>query len=248
MVDVFDEVDEQVRSDRFNALLRRAIPYFVGALLLAVAIVLGVWAYGQFSASASGKASEAYAKGLDSLQKQDMTGAFDQFAIAAKGPAGYRALALMQQAAIRLRQNNATQAVSLFDQAAKAAPDLMIGDIARLKAAYVLMDTASLAAISARLTPLTKADHPYHAQAREGLAVAKIAAGQIKPARDDLGVLQLMTDTPETVRQRAGMLIAVIDSGDAASLKTLAAQSLAQPAVAMPPDLGLQAPAAQTGN
>ncbi len=249
MVDVFDEVDEQIRADRFRALVRRTVPYFIGALLLCVAAVLGVWAYGKFNTGASGKASLAYARGVDLETKGDHDGAFAQFVDAAKGPAGYKALSLMQEAGIRLEQNKTAEAVSLFDQAAKASPDKILGDIASLKAAYALLDTASLTDITARLTPLMAADRPYHAQAREALALAKIAAGQLSQARSDLGVIQLMADTPDSERQRAGALITLIDSGTASSLKALAAAPVLPPPPAPPQDLGIQpAPAADTGN
>lgn len=249
MVDVFDEVDEQIRAERFRVLVRRTVPYFIGALALCVAVVVGIWAYGQFSSGAIGKASMAYARGLDLEQKGDANGAFAQFTDAAKGPAGYRALALMQQAGIRLQQNKTAEAVALFDRAAKATSDKIIGDVASLKAAYALLDTASLTDITARLTPLMAADRPYHVQAREALAVAKIAAGQLSQARSDLGVLQLMTDTPDSERQRAGALITLIDSGTASSLKALAAAPVLPPPPAPPQDLGVQQPpAADTGN
>ena len=249
MVDVFDEVDEQIRAERFRVLVRQTVPYFIGALIVCLAVVVGVWAYGKFSSAAVGKSSLAYAKGMDLEQKGDADGAFTQFALAAKGPAGYRRLALMQEAGIRLQQNKTVDAVGLFDQAAKATSDKMIGDIASLKAAYALLDSASLADITARLTPLMAANRPYHAQAREALALAKIAAGQLSQARADLGVIQLMSDTPETERQRAGALIALIDSGTASSLKALAAAPVLPPPAAPPQSLGApQVPAADTGN
>jgi hypothetical protein len=249
VVDVFDEVDEQIRAERFRALVRRTVPYFIGALIACVAVVVGVWAYGKFSSGAIGGASLAYAKGMDLEQKGDADGAFAQFVLAAKGPAGYRSLALMQEGGIRLQQNKTVDAVALFDQAAKASSDKMIGDIASLKAAYILLDSASLADITARLSPLMAANRPYHVEAREALALAKIGAGQLSQARADLGVIELMSDTPETERQRAGALIALIDSGTASSLKALAAAPALPPPAAPPQGLGVpQAPAADTGN
>ena len=237
MADVFDEVDEQIRAERFRATVGRIVPYFIAALVVSVLTVLAVWGYGQFSSGAISKASDAYAKGMDLAQQGDQNGAFAQFEQAAKGPAGYRSLALMQEAGIRLQQNKTQEAVGLLDQAAKAAPDQMIGDIAGLKAAYAVLDTASLADATARLTPLMGADRPYHAQAREALALAKIGAGKLAEAKSDLGVIQLMSDTPESERQRAAAIIALIDSGTASSLK-----SLAQAPVLPPPPQPVMAP------
>ncbi len=250
MVDVFHEVDEQIREERSRALIRRIVPVFIAALVVAVVAVLGVWGYQKYSLGASGKASDAYARGLDLMQQGDQNGAFAQFEQAAQGPAAYRSLSLMQEGGIRLMQTKTAEAVSLFDQAAKAAPDQMIGDAASLKAAYALLDTASLTDMTGRLTPLTAADRPYHVQAREALALAKIGAGQLSQAKSDLGVIQLMSDTPDSERQRAGALIALIDSGTAGSLKALAKAPILAPPPAPPQDVQVQPapPSADTGN
>jgi hypothetical protein len=269
VADVFDEVDEQIRAERARAMARRAIPWFIGALVLCVAVVLGVWGWDKFNTAGVDKASEAYAKGMEQLQGGNLDGAATQFAEAAKGPAGYKSLSLMQQAGIKIDQKKDSEAVALLDQAAKAAPDKMIGDAASLKAAYLLLDTAPLADVTARLQPLIAPDRPYHSQAREALALAKMAAGKTAEAKSDFSVLQLLADTPETMRQRASAFVAVIDGGTAGSLKALvqaaaaAPPVIAQPGVTNPaveqsptPDGGPQvepappgaAPDAQTGN
>lgn len=249
MVDVFDEVDEQIRQDRFHALMRRLVPYFIGALVLSVAVVVGLWGFDKYNATAAASASEAYAKGLASQQKGDLKAADAAFAEAAKGPSGYKSLALMQRAGIDLVQNNQAQAVALLDQAAGATHDPMIADAARLEAAYAIMDTSSFDDVSKRLQPLLPADRPYHVQAREALALAKLAAGKTAEARSDFAVLQLMTETPDSVRQRVGAIMAEIDSGSASALKAMVKQSLAAPAIAPPPQtLDSPAPDGQAGN
>lgn len=231
MVDVFQEVDEQLRSDRLRSTVQRAWPFFLGLLVVALLVVIGVWGYGQYRTSVSAKASQAYQAGIDSLQKGDAAKAFDQFGAIAGGHGGYAALALMQQAGIRLDQNKPAEAVALFDKSAAAAPDFAIGDLARLKAAYVLLDTATLQQMSDRLLPLTKAERPYHGQAREALALAKVAAGQLKEAKADYAVISLLSDTPDGLRQRANAAASLIESGTASSLKALAKASLTAPAL-----------------
>jgi hypothetical protein len=239
VVDVFGEVDEQIRSDRLNTFIQRAWPVFVGALVAALLVVIGYWAYGQYRTNESAKASQAYSDALDLENKGDPASAakaFDQFAVIAKGTGAYASLALMQQAGIRMDQNKPTDAAALFDKAAAATKNPMIADIATLKAAYALMDTAPVAQMIERLTPLTKPDRPYHAQAREALGLAKLGAGQMKDAKADLVALSLLSDTPDSLRQRAQAVIAMIDSGTAGSLKTLAQQALtAAPAQMAPP-------------
>ena len=230
MVDVFEEVEEQLRSDRYRTLALRYLPWAGGGLLAALAVALAVWGYGQYQQGGEEKASQAYASGIDSLARGDRDQAFQRFGQAAtSNSAAYRALALMQQAGIRVDQQRTADAVGLFDQAAKAAPNPIIGDVARLKSAWALSDTASVAEIQDRLKPLTsKTDSPYYALAREAVAMAKLRAGRTAEARADFVVIGLLPSAPDDVRQRAEAAKTLIDSGGAAGVAAIvkAAQAL----------------------
>jgi len=238
VVDVFEEVEEQLRSDRYRTLALRYLPWAGGGLLAALAVALAIWGYGQYQQGGEEKASQAYASGIDSLARGDRDQAFQRFGQAAtSSSAAYRALALMQQGGIRLDQQRTADAVGLFDQAAKAAPNAIIGDVARLKSALALSDTASVAEIQDRLKPLTsKTDSPYYALAREAVAMAKLRAGRIADARADFVVIGLLPSAPDDVRQRAEAAKALIDSGGAARVAAIvkAAQAL-PPAPIAPP-------------
>ena len=230
MVDVFDEVDEQVRSDQFRAMLFKYGPGVLGGLAAILLVALVWWGYTSMREAAADKASTAYSAGMEKLAQGDAKGAFAQFGAAADASSGvYKSLALQQQGSIRLEENNTAAAVDLFDKAAKASPDQMVGDLARLKSAQALMDTASYADEEARLKPLTDANRPLSALAREALAFAKLQAGKLKEARADFVVLSLLSSASDPVRQRARVAIALIDDGSAAQLNATvkASQSLA---------------------
>ena len=247
MTDFLEEIEEQLRSDRYRQLFRRAWPWAVGLAVAALLAALAAWGYQSWRAGQDAKASESYAAALGTLSKGDAGRAFTQFAQAAETPShGYKALALMQQAGIREREGKTEEAVELFDKAAQAAPGPMIGDIARLKSAFALMDTAPLAALQERLTPLTDAKRPYAAAAREALAMAKLKAGKTQDARADFQVLQLLPDATQGQRQRAQAAILAIDSGAAANLpQAVAIARTLPPAPAPAPSLSQALP--QTG-
>ena len=121
MVDIFEEVDEQLRSDRLAVLARRYLPWIGGVLALALAIALGFWAYSSHQEKNIEAASQAYADGLDKLGQGDFDAAYAKFGQAAEKPTpGYQALALMQQAGVRMDQKRVPEAVALFDKAAAA--------------------------------------------------------------------------------------------------------------------------------
>jgi hypothetical protein len=236
VVDAFSEVDEQLRADRLRSLVQRGVPVFIAILVLTILAVVAVWGVQQFRSSQSAKASQAYNDALDVESKGDNVKAFDQFGAVAKGSGAYVALALMQQGGIRMDQDKPAEAAQLFDKAAAASKTPIIADIASLKAAYALLDTAPLAQMTDRLTPLTKPDRPYHVQAREALAMAKLAAGKAADAKGDLVALGLLADTPDSVRQRSQAIIALIDSGTGVKLKSLEEQAkTATPIPIQPP-------------
>lgn len=231
MVDVFEEVDEQFRSDHYKVLARRYLPWVGGALALALVVALGVWGYTRYQVTSAEKASETYAQGLDSLTRGDVAQAFNVFGEVAKSPSpAYRSMALMQQAGVRVGQNRINEAVKLFDQAAKAAPNPVLGDAASLKAAMTLMDAGQSGQVESRLKPLTDAKRPYAALAREALAIEKLQTGRANEARSDFVVLSLMADAPDDVRERAKIAMAMIDSSGPAGM-----QAIVKAARALPP-------------
>ena len=198
---------------------RKGWPWVVGVLLGALAIALAAWGYQSWRAHQDALASQTYATALDTLAKGDPGKAYVQFAQAADTPSrGYKALALMQQGGIRMQQGKTQEAVALFDKAAEAAPSLLVGDMARLKSAFALLDTAPFPALQERLTPLMDSKRPYPGAAREALALAKLRAGKIQDARGDFQVLQLLPDATQGERQRAQAAIVAIDSGALAGL------------------------------
>jgi len=231
LVDLFNEVDEELRSDQAISLFRRLAPWVTGALALVLIGFLAFWAYTAYQDRNLTTASLAYQKGVDALQQGDSAGALASFEQARQaGAPGYKTLALMQEADLRASAGKPDEAARLFDQAADVAPNQVIGDLARLKAALALLDSAPLPQERARLTPLTDPKRPFSAYAKEALAMAELLAGKTDDAKRDLSVLQLSLGAPEDMRQRAQIAVALIDHGDAP-----AAVAAVKAAATMPP-------------
>jgi len=252
VTDLFEEVEEQLRSDRYQALARKALPWLLAVAAAALIAALAYWGWDAWRTRAVAQASEQYQAAGEAFIAGDVAKARQLWTDVSKSQAaGYKSLALMQLGALQLRENKTDEAVKLFDQAAEAAPDELIGDTARLKSAFALLDTAPYKDLEARLTPLTKQDRPYRVQAREALAVAKLMAGDTAGARGDFTVIQQMLDAPEGVRERARAATALIDSGSAKALPAVvkAAKALPPPMV-VPPGavLGPQGPAQPQAN
>lgn len=237
MADLFEEVEEQLRSHRYKTLALKAAPWVVGALLAALVAALAIWGWQTYTQRAANKASENYAAALEAFSQGRNDEAFRLWGEVAQSPSkGYASLALMHQGAVRLEAGKTQEAVKLFDEAAAKAPNPVIADAARLKSAFALLDTAPYKDMEARLTPLLKDDRPFRVEAREALAFSKLMAGDQAGARGDFVVLSLLSDASEGARQRAKAAIELIDSGGTKAIPAaVKAASLLPPPVQLPP-------------
>jgi hypothetical protein len=242
VADIFDEVEEQLRSEQYRKLFFRILPWAIGLGLGALIAAFAYWGWDSWHTRAANKASEDYSAALEQVSTNPDR-AYVKFEEVVKGPSrGYKALALMQQGAIRLQAKKTADAVKLFDEAAKVTSDPVIADMARLKSALALMDTAPYTAIEERLKPLTEEKRPYRAEAFEALAMAKLQAGRAQEARSDFSVLTLMASAPAGMRERAQAAISLIDSGTAKELPAAVKAAAALPPMpVIPPGLLPQA-------
>ena len=235
MTDLFEEVEEQLRSDRYMAFARRALPWVVGLAAVLLIGFLGYWGFNKYRDQQAAKASEQYAQAIQAMgqgHKDQAQGLWTQVSQSSSG--AYKSLALMQLGGLKLADNKIPEAVKFFDQAADVAPDDIIGDAARLKSAFALLDTAPEKELEARLTPLTAEKRPYRMQAREALGFAKLMGGDMAGARAQFVIINQSLDASESLRERAQATMGLIDSGSAKAVP-----AVARAAAALPPPVML---------
>ena len=235
MTDLFEEVEEQLRSDRYRQFARTALPWLLGFAAIALAVTLGYWGWDSYRTTQVNKASEEYAQAMEAMGGGNVGKAKELWTSVSKSPAGaYKALSLMHLAAFAHNDKKPAEEVKLLDEAAKAASDPVIGDAARLKSAFALLDTGSAKDLEARLTPLTETGRPYRVQAREALGFARLMAGDTAGAREQFVVISQSLDAPEGARERAKAAMDLIDSGSAKAVP-----AVARAAAALPPPVML---------
>lgn len=249
MTDIFEQVEEELRSERYKRLARTWLPVLGGVLVLALIAALGWWGWQANETSRAGKASVAYERGIEALQTNDLAAAESAFAEAEReGNGAYKSMALAQRAGLAVAANRVDEAIDLLDRSAKAVGDPLLSDPSAFKAALLVMDTdASYEDIERRLTPLTREGRPMRPQALEALAMAQLQFGKSTEARATFVQLQLGQNVPDTVRQRAQAAIAMIDGGTLGSLPDIFEAQKAPPVVVSPEEQaaapGAQAPA-----
>ena len=246
MVDVFEQVEEELRADRWKRLARKWGPVVGGVLALALIVALGFWGMDALKSSQGAKGAAAYDRGIEAAQGGNVAAAEAAFQEAEKaGNSAYKALALTQRAALAVQRNQIPQAIELFDQAARADRDPLLADQAVLKGTWLMMDQgATLEQIEGRLEPLLREGRPFRAFAQETQAMARLLHGKPAEARQVFVQLQLGQNVPDDVRQRAQAAVTAIDNGAAQSIADTAKAMARQPAPAGLPG-AQQAPAPQ---
>ncbi len=236
MNDIFDETEENLRTDQWVAIVKKALPWVGAGLATALVIALGVMGWNAYQGTVSSKASEVYEGAADTRVKGDKAGAKVKFEAAAKaGNPSYKAMALMELAGLAQDDKNTAEALKDLDEASHATSDPILSDTAAYKAALLAIDTESYADVEKRLKPLTGDKRPLAGLAKEALALAKLQNGDIKGARSDLQLLSLTLGTPDGVRQRAASDVLAIDSGAApAAIATLKLPEAQPPAPTLP--------------
>jgi hypothetical protein len=218
MADIFEEVEEGLRQDRYSQMLRKHGP--LGAAVIA-AVVLGVAGREGWSAlqdRASQRSSDAFASAQAELDMGNLDAAMAGFAaLSQDGTGSYGALAAMQEAAAAVAAGSLAEGARLFDEAASRARDPLLADLARLKAAYLIADTVDLPTLEARLAPLMERGAPYELIARELLGAKALAVGDHAKAREAYIVLTVSLEAPGGVRGRAEEALAMIEAAEAAA-------------------------------
>ena len=213
MSDIFQEVDEEVRRERLEQLWKRYGNYIIAAALVVLACV-GAWRgyvyWEERKAAEAGAAYEAASALADAGKHSEAEAAFAK--LANEGTAGYRGLARFREAA-QLGLSDPKAAVATYDALARdASLGQSMQDLAAVRAALLLVDTASYQDLRARLEPLTAADRPFRHSARELLAFGAWRAGDSAAARQWIEAVVSDPTTPGSIRTRVDVLSALIPS------------------------------------
>jgi hypothetical protein len=209
--ELFDEVDEEVRRDQLKKLWDKYSIYIIAAALLVIAAVGGWRGYQYVEARKAAEASVAFNRAVELSEQGKHEDAEKAFAdLAAKAPYGYRLLSRFHQAA-ELASRDPKAAAKMFDE---LAADSSVGaeqqELARIRAAGLLVDSATYADMKQRLEPDTVPAATFRHSARELLALSAFHANDTTAARLWLDQISADNETPPSLRSRAEALLALL--------------------------------------
>jgi hypothetical protein len=218
VVDIFDEVDEDLRAERMARFARR---YAVGFVILAVLIVIGVaawqvWLWHRNQEDA--KAATAFIAVLDkaaqrgsAVDRQAL--AHDFGAVAQTSPGGYAALARLNQASLLADAGQLSQAETIWNGLMNdGSLSPVLRQVATLGWAAHEIDTAEPSLIQARLETLAAEGNPWRPVALQYLALLDLRTGHRDEAAKTLQDVANDPSTPDDMRRMANGLAQALDA------------------------------------
>jgi hypothetical protein len=209
--ELFDEVDEEVRREQLKKLWDKYSIYIIALAVLIVAGVGGWRGYQYLEAKKAAEAGAAFDRAADLSEQNKHAEAEAAFAdLAAKASGGYRVLARLRLAG-EVATRDSQAAAKIYDE---IAADRSVGtpeqDVARVRAAQLVMETTTYPNMLQRLEPATGKDSTLRHSAREMLALSAWRANDTTAARQWLDLIANDGDTPPGIRSRAEALQALL--------------------------------------
>jgi len=206
LTDVFREVDEEVRREQLLKLWRRYSKHVVAAVLLVLAIIVGIFGWRQWQEQRRIERADAYLAAT-ALPPAEAVGAFD----AMVGDDGYGVLARLRQASLLAELDRKAEAIAAFESiAADSGVPQAYRDLALILYAQHALGQAESGDLIQRLEPLTSADNPWRFSAMELTALAEFHAGNSERARTLFLTLADDPAAPAGLRGRAAEIAATL--------------------------------------
>jgi hypothetical protein len=210
----FREVDEEYRRDQVAQIWKRYNGVIIGVALLVV-VLAGGWRYWEHMQETRAQAAAVRYEEALKLSREDK-GAEAQAALEAlakEDGGGYGLLARFRLAAELGRQTPENGASAYDALANDSGIDPIWQDLARLRAAWLRVDTADPAKIRPELERLASPTNAWRHSARELLGLSGLKAGDMDYAGRWFDQIAADRETPAALRQRLAVYSALVAGG-----------------------------------
>jgi len=209
--DIFNEVDEDLRRDRAQKLWEKYGNYVIAVAVLIVAGTAGFVAWRDYDRRQAEAGALKYVTALDQARGADAAaGAAALESVVRDAPAGYAALARLQDAALKARSDTAAAAEQFRVIATDTRMPQEIRDAATVLAALNAVESASPALLEGQLAASTIPGNPWRHVAWEVAALAAAKAGNLEQARALYVRISDDPEAPAALRGRAAEMLAAL--------------------------------------
>jgi len=211
MADIFNEIDEDLRRERAKKIWEKYGNLVIAAAVVVVLIVAGWRGYDYYQQQQAEAAGDRFQEAV--TLSRDGKGAEAESALTslvADAPSGYRTLARFRLAAEAASRDKA-KGIEAYDAlAADATVGPLLQTVARIRAGYLMVDTASYKDVAARIEPLAQAGEPWRHSAREILGLSAWKAKDLAAAGKWFEMIVADQEVTAPMRQRADLMLQLI--------------------------------------
>ena len=201
MNDFINEINQDMREERWRRLWRRYGIYLIGAALAVVLFVAGRQGYVAWQESSRNSAADAY---LISLENSDEAGLAT---LAEDGGEGYPMLARFQQAISQIDAGDKAAAEEIYlGIAGDTSVDRSYRDAALILSVLNAPDGADTAQLEARLALVISGESAWRFMAYEVMIGLSLERGDLSAARENTRTLRDIGNLPEAVEQRLRLI------------------------------------------
>lgn len=203
------EVNEELRSERFQTIWSRYSGIIVGAAGLIVVATAGVGIYEYWSGGRASDSGDQFLAALNLASENKNDEALAAFATLEKdGHGSYPVLARFRSATIEATKGNRDAAVSAFSAIGKdtSAPQVL-RDAAKIRAALLLVDSGTYEQVSAEVEALAAEGQALRFSAREALGLAAWKAGDIVRSKEWFNQIANDVQAPRNIANRARIML-----------------------------------------
>ncbi|WP_375615292.1 tetratricopeptide repeat protein [Bartonella sp. AC10YNML] len=178
------EVNAEFRQEKALAFWRRYGFSIIGAVLLFIIMIIIYQIYHHAQIKKAGYIGDAFIKSLNFADTRHFDKAIKQLEnVKDSNFGGYPFLARLREASLLMEQGDMIKSVEIFDSVAsdEKAPQIL-RKVAKIRAAYILVDTGTLEDVKKRVKEMASDTDPMRMSAREALGLAAYKSDKMDEA------------------------------------------------------------------
>ena len=211
VADIFKEVDEDLRRDRAEQVWKKYGKNIIGvALLFVLAVALyEVWTW--WDVKQRSERSDRYAGAVALLQSGDSAAAAAAFGELAGPDGAYGTLASFNKARLLAEAGDTAAAIEIWDSMAEStAAGAAFQGAATLLSVLHQIDSGDVAALEARLEPLSQAGSGFRPMALEMSAILAMRQGDMARTKELYAQIADDRTAPSGLRARASQMLGAL--------------------------------------
>lgn len=208
------EVNDELRSDQMRTIWKRFGRVLIGIAVLIVVGTAGKVGYDYWHKMSSSASGDEFLAALNLARENKPDEALAALSdLEKEGYGSYPVLARLRGASIKAQEGDTEAAIATFSAVGKdSAVPAALRDAAKLRAAYLLVDTGSYEQVSAEAEALSTPQHALRHSAREVLGLAAFKVGDKTKAKEWFEQIISDAESPRNLANRAQIILDLIAS------------------------------------